>query len=205
MKRQRLIILASIILIVFVGFVYWNAGSSSHPVLVFKGYERSGTNAAQSAKLELRNTTRTPIWLLLEGEKFPLSPGFLERPMVIPPKTTNGVETIFRNLRIGSFFMNGKKLLPGDSLGLEFPLVSGKPPEQGGLTCYVGDFKDGNDFINNVMIVLLDDRATLKERIKFFWEKIKRSLKAPRHFEVWCPQPLSFQSEKSPPTDIPAQ
>lgn len=208
MKRRRLIILASFILIALAGFVFCNMGSSSRPVLAFIAYGRSETSSAQFAKLKLKNTTDTPIWLFWSGEAgSPLNPGFLEKPMTVPHNATNGVETNssrFYSLRAGSFFMHGQGLLPGENLELDLPLVSGKPPEQVGISYYAGNFKDDNDFFNNMVTQLQPDSASLKDRIRYWWQKSKRLFKTRKHYEVWCPQALSFQTEKPSPTNAPA-
>ena len=175
--------------------MFWNARPNSYPVLAFKGYERSRTNAAQFARLELRNTTSRAIWLRYSGAEFPLSPPFLERPIAVPPRATNAIETNVYSIRLGSFFMHGEKLLPGTSLPMDFPLHSGEPAKQVGISYYVGTFVDGNDFISNLGTPLLNKSANWKDKAAFQWQKYKRRLsRSPKHHEIWCENPLAFQA-----------
>jgi hypothetical protein len=176
--------------------VIQSAEPGSRPVLDFEGYERSETSAGQVAKLKLRNTTSKPIWLFLSGENFS-RPEFLERPVAVQPPGRNDPRTNVHSIRLGSFSISGKRVLPGKSLEMEFPLVSGKAPEQVGLCYYVGNFKDGNEFIHSLRLPLLIGRASLKDKVEFYWENFKRKLTAPKCYEVWCAQPLSFQTGKA--------
>ena len=82
-------------------------------MLEFESYERSGTNGAQFAKLNLRNTTGKPIWLL--GEDYPPRRGFLKRPVTAQPLSTNNTGPIY-SIRLGSIFMSGEKVPPGKDL-----------------------------------------------------------------------------------------
>src|SRR5208283_3400883 len=159
MKKSRLVFLAFFVLVLAAGLIFWLARPGSRPVLVFKGYEPAGTNSTRIARLELQNTTRKTFWIEFAGTEFPLSPGFLVRPMVAPPRATNGAETNLYSFAVGRFFMRGERLPPGETLKLDCPLRSGTAPEWVGISCYLGKFRDGNDFIDSLGIQVLDDRA----------------------------------------------
>jgi hypothetical protein len=196
MKSKRFVFLVGIILTVFLGLIFWNSRSSSHPVLIFEGYESSMTNGVQIAKLELRNATGKTIWLSFGGSQWPLNPPFLERPLKPATNVINGFGTNYYVAWVGSYFMQVEKLPKGESMFLDFPLVQGKPQEQVGICYYTGDFKDDNDFLGNVGMPLLNDNAALKDKIKFYWDKFRRQMKFSKYHEVWCPEPLFFQTEK---------
>jgi hypothetical protein len=127
------------------------------------------------------------------GEEFPLNPPFLERPLVEIPTNGNGNGTNLYSIKAGSFFMRGEEVHPGASLILDFPLISGKPPELVGISYYTGSFNDGNDFIGNLGVPLANTGASLRDKAEFFWERFKRRLRGPQYHEVWCSQSLSFQ------------
>jgi hypothetical protein len=167
---------------------------SGTPALAFKGYSTRATNGEQIADFELRNTTTRAIWLCYSGGQGPLRAPFLERPINIPANTGDNKETNVWELNIGSFFITGKKVLPGRSVPLEFPLTPGTPTTQVGIDYYVGRFKDGNDFLGSIGTSLLDRNANLKRKAEYFWEKLQRSLKAPRRYEIWCQEPVCFQT-----------
>jgi hypothetical protein len=111
------------------------------------------------------------------------------------------METNVYSIGARSFFTQGEKVLPGSSIRLDVPLHSGEPPEYVGVSFYFGRFSDGNDFLSNLWTPLLDSRANWKDKWVFYWQKFRRSLKAPEHHEVWCADSLSFQagSTKFPP------
>jgi hypothetical protein len=97
-------------------------------------------------------------------------------------------------------------LLPGQSLLLEFPLVPGKPASQVGVDFYVGNFRDGNDFLSNLQTPLLGSNVSFKDKAAFYWEKTKRRFKALKRYEVWCPQAVCFQAgTTNTPTALPAR
>ena len=197
MKTQRLIRLGVIILTVIIGWNLLNAHPHANPVLVFKGYGPAATNTAHLANFELRNTTSKSIWLCYSGAEFPLRTPFLERPIVVRPKTDNPQHTNIYSLSVGSFFMHGDELPPGQKLLLEFPLDSGKTASQVGIAYYVGNFKDGNDFLANMGTTILDQSASLKDKVAFYWQASKRHFRAPKRSEVWCPQLVCFQMSAS--------
>jgi hypothetical protein len=172
---------------------------SVHPTLVLNSYEVTGTNT--NAKLELRNTTWRPVWLYYSGSEFPLQPPFLERPTVVPLKAANGFGTNIYSLRVGHFFMHGEKVLPGDSIRLEFPLRSGESPKHVGVSYYVGNFSDGNDFVNHFLRPYLDSKANLKDKARFYWRRFRERFKSPERREIWCEDLLSFPeaATNSPP------
>ncbi len=201
MKRRRRIALGIFTLAVLASLIFWKAQPSSSPVLVFEGYETAATNGTQLVRLKLQNTTRQSVWLFFSGDAgSTITPGFLERPMIAPHETTNAVQTNLYSVKIGSFFMYGEELRPGASRFFDFPLVSGKPAEQLGISYYVGSFKDSRDFFAHMALPILQNDASFKDRLKFYWEKFKRHFGGPKQREVWCQQPVSFQ--KGAPTDV---
>jgi hypothetical protein len=192
MRAKRLIPAALIILLAIGGLLlFFNTPSNSRPTLVFNGYQISATNTNAIAKLELRNTTGRTIWLRYSGSVSPFSPPFLEQPTVVPP--TN----------VARIFFQGKKVLPGDSLRLEFPLRSGEPARLVGLIYYFGKFSDGIDFLQHMRVPALDSRANLKVKVAFYWQKFRRRFEAPERHEIWCNDLLSFQDAitNSPPPE----
>jgi hypothetical protein len=199
MRAKRLIPAAIVIVIVMGGLLLLNLRRSSTPVLVFIGYEGSATNAIAIANLELRNTTRKTIWLRYSGTEYPLKPPLLELPKKPLTKLTNGLETNIYSIRVGSFFMHGEKVLPGNSVRLDVPLHLGEPPKQAGVSYYFGRFSDGNDFLRNLRTPLLDSRANWKDRAVFYWQRFKKRLKAPQRHEIWCEDSLSFQAGTTNP------
>ena len=204
MKTKSLVLLCAIVLTVIAAVILSSAHRDAEPVLVFKGYRSTPTNATQVANFELRNMSSRVIWLSFGGREFPLSATFLERPLVRPPNTNNTQWTI--SASIGSYFEQGEKLLPGQNLLLEFPLVSGKPASQVGVDFYVGNFRDGNDFLSNLDTPLLCSDASFNEKATFYWEKTKRRFKAVKRYEVWCPQAVCFQaSSTNTPAVLPAR
>ncbi len=183
-----------VIVIVVGGLLLLSSQRSSTPVLVFIGYEGSASNASAIAKLELRNTTRNTIWLRYSGTEYPLRPPLLELSTKPTPKLTNGIAL---NIRLGSFFMRGERVLPGDSVRLDVPLHPGEPPKQVGVSYHFGRFSDGNDFLGHLGVRLLDSRANWKAKALFYWQRFGRRLKAPHRHEVWCTESLSFQRNAS--------
>jgi hypothetical protein len=185
---------AIVIAIAVGGLLLFNSQRPSTPVLVFIGYEASPSNASAIAKLELRNTTRKTIWLRYSGTEFPLRPPLLELPAKPTPKLTNGIAL---NIRLGSFFTHGEKVLPGDSVRLDVPLHSGESPKQVGVSYFSGSFSDSNDFLGHLRVPLLYRRASWKDKALFYWQRFGRKLKAPHRQEIWCPNVLSFQEHAS--------
>jgi hypothetical protein len=193
-KAKRLIPAALIIILVAIGgLLFFNTPPAALPTLVFKGYDSSATNGSVIANLELRNTTHRAIWLNYSGSESPFGPEFLEKPTVVPPKLTNGTETNHYSLRAGSFFLFGKKVLPGDSVRLEFPLRSGESAKLVGVTYYLGRFSDGNDFLSHLWRPYLDSKAPWKDKAAFYWQRFRGRFKAPERHEIWCKDLLSFQ------------
>src|SRR6266404_3885388 len=126
MKTQRLILLGGIALTAIVALRLTSAQQNADPVLVFKGYSLAPTNTTQVANFELRNTSGRAIWLYYSGTEFPLRAPFLERPIAAQPPTNNARQTNVYSLSLGSFFMHGEELPPGQKLLLEVPLISAK-------------------------------------------------------------------------------
>jgi hypothetical protein len=201
--RTRLLLLAGTgAIIVVAGFGTLNFRPDGEPLLIFKGYSARTTNGTQLATFELRNPSKRAIWLCYSGTEFPLKAEFLERPMTVPTCEENTQQTNVYILSVGSFFMQGEKVLPGGSLMLEFPLISGKPASQIGVCCYAGKFSDGNDFLSHLGTPLLDQKATWKEKGEFYFENARRRFKAPKRYEIWCSQPVCLQPSRS---DTPAR
>ncbi len=176
------------------GMLLLNTPRTSSPTLILNEYEGSGTNAGAIAELELRNTTGKAIWLSYSGSEFPLRPPLLERPTGPLPKPAHGMGTNVYSLRVGSFFMRGEKVLPGSSIQLDVPLHPGESPKRVGVSYYFGRFSDGNDFLSNLGMPLLDSRANLKDKTAFYTQRFRRKLKAPQRHEIWCADSLSFQA-----------
>jgi hypothetical protein len=199
-KSKRLIFLTGAVVVVL--FVWLRVGARSEPlpVLVFRGYAMTTTNTEQVANFELRNVSSRAIWLCFEGREFPLGAPFLER-LVVAPTETNNAQWTNISFSVGSYFMHGEKLLPGRNLPLTLTLTSNKPASTVGIEYYVGRFADGNDFVGNLGTRLLNANSPLKDKATFYWERAKRRLKAPKRYEVWCPQVVCFQVETS---DVPA-
>jgi hypothetical protein len=197
-KTQRLIASLFFVAACLSVFALFNSRPSPRPCLLVRAYEGSTSNAVQVAKLELHNTTSKDIWLYYSGEEFPLRPPFIERRLSVLPTAANASETNVFSVRIGHFFMHGEKLVPGDSVVLDFPLHDGEPAKLVGVSYYLGTFADGNDFIGNLGTPLLDDRANLKQRAEFYFQKFRRSFRAPKQGEVWCSTALSFRSVEGP-------
>jgi hypothetical protein len=196
MKKRRLLILASLFLVALAG-ILWKTRTTPPPVLAFKWYGRSATSGNQTATFELRNTTRSSIWILYSGGWLSGGPGFVKRPVVVAPPMAKNAAGIY-SLSAGSFFMRGKIIFPGDSLILEFPLDSATPAQQVGIRYYTGHFKTENDFLDSLFITMpppLPNDASLNQRIGFYWDKAKNSFPSFKsQHEVWCPQPVSFQT-----------
>ena len=175
--------------------VFGLPGRQLDPVLVFAGYSSVPTNATRIANFELRNASHRAIWLSYGGREFPLAAPLLERHVGVPTKANSSQWNI--SASIGSYFEEGKRVLPGRSLLLEFPLVSGQPASQVGVAFYVGNFNDGNDFLGNLGIPLLDLNANLRDKAAFYCEKLKRSFRSAERHEVWCPQIVCFEDAAS--------
>lgn len=206
MRARFLLFAGAAAITVITALSLLNGQSDGKPVLVFKGYRIGATNGTQLATFELCNASSRAIWLFYSGTEFPLRAQFLERPMVVPTKKDNTQQTnvYIYSVSVGSFFMQGQQVLPRGNLILEFPLIPGQPVSQVGICCYEGKFSDGNDFLNHLRTFLLDRNASLKEKGEFYWENARRRLKAPKRYEIWCPQPVCFQASASnPPTAHP--
>jgi hypothetical protein len=202
-KAKRLIPPSLIVLLAVGGLLlFFNTPSTSPPTLVFKGYEISATNTNTIAKLELRNTTGRTIWLYYSGSRPPFGPQFLERADSESSKPTNGIET---SLRFGNSFIEGKKVLQGDSVQLEFPLHSGESAKRVGTIYYLGRFSDSGDFVSHFWKPYLDSNANWKVKAAFYWQRLSGKFKAPEGHEIWCNDLLSFQDAitNSPPTPGP--
>ena len=119
--------------------------------------------------------------------------------MQVPSESTNSLETKVYSFSVGSFFTQGEKVLPENSVLFDFPIHSGEPEKQVGVCYYFGTFSDGNDFVSNLWTPLLDNRANLKDKASFYWQRLRR--RPPQRHEIWCPDALSFQSgtSNSPP------
>jgi hypothetical protein len=210
MKKRRIIILAAVMAIVVLGFVL----SKEHrpqPVLLFKGYERFGTNGDGVAKFELRNTTSKTIWLFLSGTGAALEPQLLERPRPIRSSDSRGVETNRLDFSGGPSFM-GEALIPGNNFAFDFPISRGRRPEQVGVCFYIGNYANGHDFVTNLTWPAGVDWANtkgLKGKFENLREKAEHPFKAPRRHEVWCRVVLSSESKNfdgaSNPPDGPPQ
>jgi hypothetical protein len=186
MKPKRLFLLGWILLAIVAVLALTHGPRDADTVLSFQGYSLK-TNGTQVACFELRNKSRSDIWLRYGGTEFPLRAPFLERPTVIPEKTQNA-DTSCCVVSAGSYFMTGERLSPAQTLLLEFPMVSGKPALQVGVEYYVGNFKDGNDFLGNGFTYLLASDAHLGERIAYYWRTARQWFHTPKRCEVWCPQ-----------------
>jgi hypothetical protein len=198
---KQLILGALIVLIIIGGLLlFFNTASTSRPMLVFKGYEISATNTNAMAKLELRNTTGRDIWLCYRGSRPPFGPQFLERSTASPSKPTNLIETSLR-VHLGFSFIEGKKVLPGDSVPLEFPLNSGESAKQVGVIYYCGRFSDSADFVSRFWKPNLDSKANWKEKAAFYWRRLTGKFKTPERHEISCDDLLSFEAAitNSPP------
>src|SRR5262249_13901387 len=160
-----------------IGSLLFFSPAPSPPKLVLTGYERFATNANEKAKLELRNTTGRVIWLIYSGSGSPLKPPLMERPTVPPPLPTNGSNVY--ELHLGSFFMQGEKVLPGNTVRLEIPVRSEESPKQVGLSYYIGKFSDETDFLNHVCTPLPSNSGNLKDRAVYYWQRFRRKLRTP--------------------------
>jgi hypothetical protein len=194
MKKRRTIILVAVMAMVGIGFALWRI-RGPQPTLVFKGYERSGTNGAQIAVLELQNPTSQRIWLCFHGINAAPSPEFLERPIFALPRTNNSNGPNLFSVTVGSVFFSSEVLDPGEARILHFSVVSGMPQVQVGLRYYVGNFKDGNDFMAKAIeMPVLSSEATLKDRAKYFWWCEAGRFIGRKTCDVWCPNVLAFQA-----------
>ncbi|HXC99079.1 MAG TPA: hypothetical protein VN048_07040 [Verrucomicrobiae bacterium] len=197
MKSRNHIALAFITLAAVAGLLFWDAGSGSSPALVFKSYVFSTTNAEQFAKRELQNTTGHSLWLWVESDNGSVfNPHVIERPVVAAPKVIKGAATNHFRMKSMDLFILGEELRPGASRVFNFPLVSGKGPEQVGISFYVGNFKDSGEFFDYIMTLPLTSDVGLKAKLTFYWQKLKSHFGGPKYHEVWCEQPVSFQERK---------
>jgi hypothetical protein len=192
MKKHRLALLGAVVLAGWLGYNLLNTSPRAKPILIFKGYApATRTNTIQLANFELRNATTRAIWLQYDSwREDPKSP-FLERPVAVPPKTSNLPPTNVYRVTVGSFIMHVEKLAPGQMLRLEFPLRSGKPAAQVGIFYYVCNF-DGYNLPDSLWRPSFDQSAGLMDKCAFYWAEFKRRLSAPKLNEVWCMQPVSF-------------
>jgi hypothetical protein len=204
MKRRNCIALVFFMLVLLGGFFLWDRGSNSRPILAFKGYESSSTNGVRFARFELQNTTKRSIWLVFGGKLgSPLSPGFLERPVIAPLEAASNRGTKPYSVEVGSFIITDEELRPGANRVFDFPLVPAGPPEEVGISYYVGNFKDAHDFFEHMGIPLLDSRASLKDKLEYYLQKLKSQFRGPKYQEVWCQQPISSREEKPTNTTQP--
>ena len=193
MAAKRVITLSCIVLIVLGGSLSWYFAFNRVPVLVFNGYLSSKTNGAQFAELKLQNTTKKPIWIIRVGRSWPLHPTFLQKQL---GASTNGIIQFSPDSDdVGSFFLSGEKLIPGQRIFLNAPLYPGNSSELIGVCYYSGNFKDGNDLIEATMLSMPTSDATFRDRMSFYWKRLKINLHVNGPHEVWCKQPVSFQSQ----------
>jgi len=191
--RAKRLIPAFIVLIIIGGLLlFFNTASPSRPILVLKGYG-SATNDSVVANIELRNTTGRDIWLCYRGSRPPFGPQFLERSTASPSTPTNRIETSLR-VHLGFSFIEGKKVLPGDSVPLEFPLNSGESAKQVGVIYYFGRFSDSADFVSRFWKPNLESKANWKDKAAFYWRKLTGKFKAPERHEIWCNDLMSFEA-----------
>ena len=52
----------------------------------------------------------------------------------------------------------------------------------------------GNDLIANLGIPLQSGNANLMGKLKYLWETAKHRYRGPIGHEVWCDQPISYQT-----------
>lgn len=194
MKRPRFLFFVFGAIIVCIGFLASVGTQSPRPVLEFVSYETPGTNAEQFAKLVLRNTTGKSIWLYSEGPLASKSqPRFLRQRAT--PATRRGTNNI--TIIGGSYIVRAEEVLPGTDREMEFTLYPGNAPEHAGIYCYTGNIKDASDLFRVVWTPTLKKHANLKDKIEYYWDRLKWKLKDARRYEVWCPQLLSYQTEKA--------
>ena len=72
----------------------------------------------------------------------------------------------------------------------------GKPPQQVGITYFVGNFENGNELIFSRYDAVVGPDASLLEKTKNLLERIKRQLKGSRPREIWCSEMLSLPVSK---------
>ena len=133
------------------------------------------------------------MWVLVSSDERFLRTGCLERWGF---DNTNGVGSHVDRPASGSY-LTGRKVAPGESLILDVLLIPEKPVEQVGLWYGFGKFKDGQDFVENCTPAIPGGKATPKERFLCFWENAKKSIRGSKGREVWCPEVVSFQTDKS--------
>ena len=196
MKTHILLPLTAAFSVVAIAFNLSGAESEAKPVLVFKWFAGSPTNAAQLARFELRNTTSNVLWLCYSGEEFPLRPPFLTRPLIAQTNVDTTVLTNGYRLRIGNFFTSGINVPPGDNLPLELPFIPSQPTAQVGISYYVGSFEGGNAFLATLTVPGSEYAPTWRDRGDTFYVGKANKREAAR-YEVWCPESVIFQATNS--------
>src|SRR5580704_7107641 len=89
MKKCKGIFVAALGVSLLAWLLIWIELGSSPPMLEFQGYDKSPTNDNRYAKLLLHNTTKRNIWIILQGEEYPLQPTFLKKPKIETSASTN--------------------------------------------------------------------------------------------------------------------
>jgi hypothetical protein len=192
MKRRSRVILVLAVLPAL-GGIFWIAKPEPKPVFVFKRYTGRAYRDYQLAKFELRNTTGSSIWVMISSDTGYLRIGCLERWGF---DTTNGVGSHVHRPNDDSY-LTGRKVAAGESLIFDVILLPEKPVEQVGLWYSLGNFKDGKDFVENCTPTIPGIDATPKERVLCLWENVRKSIRGSKGREIWCPEVVSFQTDKS--------
>jgi hypothetical protein len=196
-KKERIGILVSAPIVLVFLFVFCTKSKDASPVLELKGYEFRGTNAGLIAKLKLKNTTYRTLWLFLSGTDYPLRPVFDRHPLVVehPLVTLPASNNVYSLNVVEPFFMSAQPVRPSETLDLEYPMTAQEIPERVGLDFYTGNFADGNDFFENMIVHGSVQPAGLKQKLKSALIKLKRHFKAPRYHQVWCAETLTYQQK----------
>ena len=194
MRRLRAILIVLLVLLFTEIVLICRSKSPARPSLILLGYARSPTNSPSYGELLLANTTRRTIWLFRQGEiGETLQPNYLEyhTPVWRAPAKP-GAYAMVNSVRVGNFSLQGDKLEPGAVLPLKIPVVPGAPPKSVGITYYTGGFKDGNEFVESMMILIYSEEqgalGKVRTAVKNSLQRIKSKRITPH--EVWCPKEL---------------
>ncbi|HWF18640.1 MAG TPA: hypothetical protein VG754_05205 [Verrucomicrobiae bacterium] len=197
MKRKKIIVASCMALIIGLAIAIWWEKFGGQPTLVFKGYDKLNYSSdLLRAKLELRNTTKQPIWFLYCGQRHALESEFMQRCFLsgIIGRTNRFDSMLYIEPSENSGGCSARlaKLMPNESCMLEWTLSPRSSQKHLGICYYYGDFKDNSDFLSNCWVQPLFTNASFKEKIEFYCKKEFRSQRV-----VYCPEPFSYEEGAS--------
>lgn len=188
MKKRQLIFLLGLVLLCIAVFGFWLSRPSDAPVLVFKGYEEATNGPTRTARFELRNTTKHPIYILNKWWP-PGSPtdSYVKKPVHFEAGITNIGEAVYIRGRANmAMSPDPIEILPAQTNEIKIILPIGSGPEQIGMGYYTGRYKDKDDFFNNLIRAYVLPNASLKQKAWNRWNNFTRWLRNPKQHDLWC-------------------